>query len=489
MNALILAAGDGTRLRPFTEDKPKVMINIWNVPVLERLLYSLKEAGIKKAVIVVGYKSEIIINYFGNQWRGIEIVYKKVDHYEDGILCSAVMGEGAINERFVFVCGDTILEPETIKRAIGMQGDLVVGVRNERIDESVGALVGEDNRISNIGMQKEMKEWNRIVTGIAICEPSFLKGIRSCVDRGDLDRPSAMQWVIDQGYDVRAFDMTEDPWWEMDNHEDLDMASKEIFENAWKKRFSPADINIFKRIFNLPVSLPLTKLVSKTNLKPYHLTLISLTFALLACASFIFGYFIIGGIFSYACAIVDAVDGKIARLKLLSSKTGSFFDSVIDRISEISIVAGLTYGAYTQTSELFIFLLGFFAILGWLGRFYLKELFINKFGFATWKALKTSTFEIVGHRDVSFFIIMISCFAGHLVIPLLWMAIFGNVLSVFNLLKYFDHLDSFLLDASKESWLVSSSPMCKITETNAPLQASIRLTVDSNYDKSGAKQI
>ena len=104
MNALILAAGDGTRLLPLTVDKPKVMIKIWSVPILERLLFSLKEAGIKRAVIVVGYRSEIIINYFGNQWRGIEIVYKKVDYYEDGILSSAVMGEDAINERFIFLC-------------------------------------------------------------------------------------------------------------------------------------------------------------------------------------------------------------------------------------------------------------------------------------------------------------------------------------------------------------------------------------------------
>ncbi len=489
MNALILAAGDGTRLHPLTMEKPKVMINIWSLPILERLLYSLKEAGIRRAVIVVGYKADKIIDYFGNKWRGVEIIYKKVDKYEDGILTSAVMGEDVIHERFVFVCGDTILEPETIKRAIEMKGDLIVGVRNEHIAESVGALVGEDNRISIIGMQKEMKEWNRIVTGVAVCEPSFLRGVRDCVDRGKLDRPSAMQWAIDQGYSVLAFDMTNDPWWEMDNHEDLKKAQRDIFENAWKKRFNPTDINIFKRLFNLPVSLPLTKLVSKTRLKPHHLTLISLAFALLACASFILGYFSIGGIFSYTCAMADAVDGKISRLKLLSSKGGSFFDSVIDRISEICIVTGLTYGAYTKTSELLIFFLGFIAILGWLGRFYLKELYINKFGIATWKALKMSAFEIVGHRDVSFFIIMISCFAGNLVIPLLWMALFGNILSIFNLLKYFGHLDNVLPDASKESWSVSSTPIHKIVEENAHLQTGIGWIGNNNHDKTCAEQV
>jgi choline kinase/phosphatidylglycerophosphate synthase len=456
MNALILAAGDGTRLMPLTKDKPKVMIKIWSVPMLERLLFSLKEAGIKKAVIVIGYKGDTIIDYFGNQWRGVEIVYKKVDRYEDGILTSAVMGEDVINERFVFVCGDTLLEPETIKRAIKMKGDLVVGVRNERIDESVGAMIGDDNRISNIGMQKKMKEWNRIVTGIAVCEPSFLKGVRNCVDSGNFDRPSAMQWVIDQGYDVRAFDMTDDPWWEMDNHEDLERIRKDTFENAWKKRFSQDDINIFKRLFNLPVSLPLTKLVSKTSLKPHHLTLISLAFAILACASFILGYFVIGGVFSYACAMADAVDGKISRLKLLCSNRGSFFDSVIDRISEITIVAGLTYGAYSQTLELFVLLCGFFAVLGWLGRFYLKELFINKFGLKKQKCLKTSAFEIIGHRDLSFFIIMIFCLTGHLVIPLLWMAIFGITISVFDLLKYYKVLDTNLPIKREESRFISA---------------------------------
>jgi NDP-sugar pyrophosphorylase family protein len=52
MDALILAAGDGTRLQPLTEDRPKVMIDIWNVPVLERVLFSLKEAGIKPDLLL-----------------------------------------------------------------------------------------------------------------------------------------------------------------------------------------------------------------------------------------------------------------------------------------------------------------------------------------------------------------------------------------------------------------------------------------------------
>jgi choline kinase/phosphatidylglycerophosphate synthase len=435
--ALILAAGDGTRLYPLTKDKPKVMIKIWGVPILERLLYNLKKAEITKAVIVVGYKSSVIKEYFGHEWNGIEIVYKETENYHDGILTSAVKGRGVIDERFVLLLGDTIFETDTIKRAMGTTGDLVVGVRNERIDESVGALIDSDNRISSIGMLKEMSDWNRVVTGLAVCEPGFLDVIMECVEKGNYDRPSAMQLMVEKGCNVKAFDMTEDAWWESDDHKDLKRCKAEIFKDAWTKRFTSNDINIFKRLFNLPISLPLTKLVAMTNIKPNHLTIFSLCLALSACGAFIFEHFIIGGFLCYACAIFDAVDGKISRLKLCQSDLGSFFDSVADRISEIAIVAGLSYGLYLNTGGLYLFLIGLFACTAWLGRFYLKELFINKASIEAYNSVKTIRYDLVGHRDVSFFVTMVCCVMGYPIIPLIWMAFFGNLLSIVKLYRSF----------------------------------------------------
>jgi 1L-myo-inositol 1-phosphate cytidylyltransferase / CDP-L-myo-inositol myo-inositolphosphotransferase len=434
--ALILAAGDGTRLYPLTKDKPKVMIKIWGVPILERLLHNLKKAGITKVVIVVGYKSSVIKEYFGRKWNGIETIYKETENYCDGILTSAVKGRGVIDERFVLLLGDTIFETGTIRRAVGTTGDLVVGVRNERIDESVGALIDSDNRISSIGMLKEMNNWNRVVTGLAVCEPVFLDVIKECVEKGNYNRPSAMQLMVEKGCNVKAFDMTKDAWWETDDHKDLERCEDEIFKDAWMKRFSSNDINIFKRLFNLPISLPLTKLVAVTNIKPNHLTAVALCLALLACAAFVFEHFIVGGLLCYACAIFDAVDGKISRLKLCQSDFGSFVDSVVDRLTEIAIVAGLSYGLYLNTGELYPFLIGFFACAAWLGRFYLKELFIDKAGIKAWKSIATIRYDLVGHRDVSFFIIMVCCIVGYPIIPLIWMAFFGNLLSIVKLYKF-----------------------------------------------------
>jgi glucose-1-phosphate thymidylyltransferase len=441
LDALILAAGDGTRLQPYTKVKPKVMIEIWGVPVLERLLYALKEAGIKRTVIVVCYKKDIIKNYFGNSWRGMEIVYREVDYHDDGILRSAIMGKDVINGRFMFVCGDTILEPDTVRRAMNKSGDLVVGVRNVNIDESVGAVVDESGKVTKIGMLKDMKKHNRVVTGLAIAETSFFDGMEKCIDDNIYDRPCAMQWMVEQGLDVRAFDMTDDNWWEIDNESDLEHAKKEIFENAWKTRFTSRDINVFKRLFNLPISLNLVKIIStRTSLKPNHLNIISFGFALLAGISFMYGKFITGGILAYACAMADALDGKLSRLKLLASPEGGFYDSACDRGAEIAIVSGLAYGLYQRTGNPVMLLIGLLAIIGWLGRFYLKELFIHMASIKAWKSLDPIPLDLCGHRDVSFFLTMIFCFAGYPFVPLVWMAFFGSLFASINFFQYRKYL-------------------------------------------------
>ena len=73
--AIILAGGRGTRLGEITRNKPKPMIDINNKPFLEYVLDYLKDEGISKVILAVGYKHEIIKNYFGNNFKGIKLIY------------------------------------------------------------------------------------------------------------------------------------------------------------------------------------------------------------------------------------------------------------------------------------------------------------------------------------------------------------------------------------------------------------------------------
>lgn len=75
MEAIILAGGLGTRLRSVVSDVPKPMALINNKPFLEYILEFLNNQNIKKIVLSVGYKWEIINNYFGNKYKNIELIY------------------------------------------------------------------------------------------------------------------------------------------------------------------------------------------------------------------------------------------------------------------------------------------------------------------------------------------------------------------------------------------------------------------------------
>ena len=66
MKAVVLAAGEGSRMRPLTYTRPKVMLTIANKPILEHLLIEARSAGIEEFILIVGYHDEQIRNYFGN---------------------------------------------------------------------------------------------------------------------------------------------------------------------------------------------------------------------------------------------------------------------------------------------------------------------------------------------------------------------------------------------------------------------------------------
>ena len=424
MNALILAAGDGTRLFPLTKDKPKVMIKIYGIPILERSLHALKNAGVKRVIIVIGYKGEVIEKYFGNKWRGMEIIYKKTDWYEDGILKSAIKGKDVIKGRFIFLCGDTIPEEKSLKSALEKKGDMVIGVRNSK-EDSVVAEVLKSGIVKNIGMRKNMEGFNATVAGISVNEPVFIDAVEDCIKNNKFDRPDAITWMIQKGYKVNSFNISNDTLLEIDGSDDLKKAKKVIFKKAVRARIK--NPGLFKKLFNFPISKPLTKLVAKTNLTPNQITFTFLLLFIIAGILFSLRHFILGGILCYFGAMLDAVDGKISRLKFKRSYFGKFSDSMSDRLCELSVVIGLTFGIYFSIHNHLIFLLGLLSTFFILGRYYVQGLYYEYMNerihsSKKWKGSKSSKIVELANRDLNFFILLISCLVGYPILGLSYMA-------------------------------------------------------------------
>lgn len=439
MDALILAAGDGTRLFPLTKDKPKVMIEIYGVPILERSLYVLKNVGVVRTVIVIGYKGDIIKEYFGNEWNEMEIIYEKTDWYDDGILKSAIKGKGVIKDRFIFLCGDTIPEEESLKLAKELEGHVVIGVRNLKAD-SVVAEVLENGIVKNIGMRKDIEKFNRTVAGISINDPVFFDAIEDCVKNNIFDRPDAIKWMIKKGYKVNSFDILNNMLLEIDTFEDLNKVKKVIFENAWKQRLPNPSFHT--KIINFPISLNIVKLLAKTSITPSQITVFWLFLGIVSGILSFFTYLKLGAFLAYLSAIGDAVDGKISRLKYQKTIGGSILDTLAGRITDSVILIGYGFGLFRLTEKVDYLLLSSIAVASIFGWHYLREVYHNRaktyLNFD--KIIERTLLFRLQHRDLMYFLFFIIALTGFYYLAIWYAVITSFIFFVYSSLKVFTYV-------------------------------------------------
>ncbi|MHA1138330.1 MAG: bifunctional sugar-1-phosphate nucleotidylyltransferase/acetyltransferase [Candidatus Thorarchaeota archaeon] len=120
MKALVLTAGEGKRLRPLTTNRSKSMLMIAGRPVLQYIIDSLVENGIRDIIIVVGHGREELIDHYqmgGDQGVRIRyVIQHKQEGAENAILTARE--ELADEEEFLLVNGDVLVEPEMIKRTL-----------------------------------------------------------------------------------------------------------------------------------------------------------------------------------------------------------------------------------------------------------------------------------------------------------------------------------------------------------------------------------
>lgn len=115
--AVVLAAGEGSRLWPLTTYQPKPMLRIGNRPVLEYVLDALWESGIERVVIVVGHGSHRVQNHFGDRHRSIELTYV-TQETQLGSGHALEQAAAELPEEFLVVNGDTVVDNRMIRETM-----------------------------------------------------------------------------------------------------------------------------------------------------------------------------------------------------------------------------------------------------------------------------------------------------------------------------------------------------------------------------------
>ena len=109
MQAVVLAAGEGTRLRPLTEEKPKGMVEIDGKPILTHCLDQLVELGADELIVVVGYLKEKIIDHYGDAYAGVPITYCH-QREQKGLAHALLTVEEHVNDDFMLILGDNVFQ-------------------------------------------------------------------------------------------------------------------------------------------------------------------------------------------------------------------------------------------------------------------------------------------------------------------------------------------------------------------------------------------
>jgi UDP-N-acetylglucosamine diphosphorylase / glucose-1-phosphate thymidylyltransferase / UDP-N-acetylgalactosamine diphosphorylase / glucosamine-1-phosphate N-acetyltransferase / galactosamine-1-phosphate N-acetyltransferase len=116
-SAVVLAAGEGKRLRPLTTHRPKPMLPAATKPVLEHVLDALIDAGVTDITVVVGYKRNRVQSYFGPTYRNVAISYV-TQHKQLGSGHALLAAEATVDEPLLVVNGDQLIDQRIVEDVI-----------------------------------------------------------------------------------------------------------------------------------------------------------------------------------------------------------------------------------------------------------------------------------------------------------------------------------------------------------------------------------
>ncbi len=206
MKAVILAAGEGKRMRPLTYLRPKVMLPIAGKPIIEHLIEEVKASGITEFVIVVGYHDETIRNYFadGGDW-GIEIQYA-TQKKQLGTADALLRVENLIDDEFLMLNGDTVVDARDIKRVAeaGAGRGLTLGLTEVANPEDYGVIETEGERVVKIHEKMPNPPTNIINAGVYLLNEGVFAALRETGSskRGEFELTDSLQLLIDAGEPV-----------------------------------------------------------------------------------------------------------------------------------------------------------------------------------------------------------------------------------------------------------------------------------------------
>lgn len=211
MKAVVLAAGEGTRLRPLTEDKPKGMVEVDGKPILTHCLEQLAALEADEFVIVVGYRKQDIIEHFGDEFEGIPITYAH-QREQKGLAHALLTVEEHIKEDFMLILGDNIFNAnleDVVRRQREERADAAFLVEEVPWEEASRYGVCDTNKygeITDVIEKPDDPPSNLVMTGFYTFTPAIFHACHLVQpsNRGEYEISEAIDLLIQSGRTIDA---------------------------------------------------------------------------------------------------------------------------------------------------------------------------------------------------------------------------------------------------------------------------------------------
>jgi UDP-N-acetylglucosamine diphosphorylase / glucose-1-phosphate thymidylyltransferase / UDP-N-acetylgalactosamine diphosphorylase / glucosamine-1-phosphate N-acetyltransferase / galactosamine-1-phosphate N-acetyltransferase len=214
--AVLLAAGRGTRMRELTADFPKPMIEVRGKPVLQHIVEGLRDADVRRFVIIVGYHAEVARNFFGNgQRHNVDIDYV-TQTVQDGTgrvvnLARSFVGDAP----FILSYGDILISPVNYKCVVDLPNDaeaIITVTRGEDVSKGGAVFVNEQMELVDLREKPKPGEptspWYN--AGLYAFRSSIFEYISRLEPspRGEYELTDAIRALAHSGKKVQALELT-----------------------------------------------------------------------------------------------------------------------------------------------------------------------------------------------------------------------------------------------------------------------------------------
>jgi mannose-1-phosphate guanylyltransferase / phosphomannomutase len=183
MKAVVMAGGEGTRLRPLTSNQPKPMVPIVGKPCMEHIVELLKLHGFEDVIVTTAFLPQAIRSYFGSgETLGVDIGYS-VEESPAGTAGSVRLAAGRLDDTFLVISGDALCDVDLTRLVEAHRekgASVTIGLKAVENPLEFGIVVtDEDGRVERF---LEKPSWGQVFsdtinTGIYVLEPEVLKHI------------------------------------------------------------------------------------------------------------------------------------------------------------------------------------------------------------------------------------------------------------------------------------------------------------------------